>query len=454
MRDTIVSIIGGGNNDMIVCLESQSNHPYALEFRSLDLDAAAMPPLDTETNVTAYGAAVHKALSDHPAIKAELTAMFGQQVPQRAALRFLMKAPDAERFRWEAIHGGAEPRFLAMSELCTVSRLAPARIGSTLKAFTRPLRMFAFLSAAGIKADREMKTICDQIVESKQNGLEIECTVFLAEQALLDEYRHKTAVGPLHNTGITIEQMPSTATQVANLLRDAPVQFVHFFCHGIDRLGIQGLSIATTSDHEANEANGNADSSSIFLSVTALSEALALNSSVWVTVFNSCSGAEVLHQLFSMALTVARKGCPYTVGMAEPIDTAAATTFTQAFYRELFRIVGSKLTPEPAAGPVIFDFAPAVIPARRIIHDHCCAMPGGFGRWLLPVLYEASHKPFLALQLPADVASRVLAVARTLRRMEEETPEEVRDQIAALLDNPPSVPPHFRPNRFGEFATP
>jgi hypothetical protein len=454
MRDTIVSIIGGGNEDMIVCLESQSNHPDALEFRTFGLNAGAMPPLDTEKNVTAYGAAVHKALSDHPAIEAELTNMFGQQAPQRMALRFLIKAPDAERFRWEAIHGGAEPRFLAMSELCTVSRLAPARIGSTLRAFTCPLRMFAFLSAAGINAGDEMEAICDKVVESKQNGLEIACTVFLAEQALLDEYRKKTTAGPLHNTGITIEQMPTTATEIANLLRDAPVQFVHFFCHGVERLGVQGLSIATTNDHDLNSANGNAASSSIFLSVTALSEALALNSSVWVTVFNSCSGAEALRQLFSMALTVARKGCPYAVGMAEPIDTEAATTFTRAFYGELFRIVGSKLPPGAAAGPVMFDLAPAVIPARRIIHDHCCAMPGSFGRWLLPMLYEASQQLLLALQLPADVASRVLAIARTLRRMEPETPDEVRDQIVALLDNPPAVPAQFRPNRLGQFNMP
>jgi hypothetical protein len=138
--------------------------------------------------------------------------------------------------------------------------------------------------------------------------------------------------------------------------------------------------------------------------------------------------------------------------MPEPIDTDAATTFTRAFYGELFRIVRSKLTtPGPAAGPVTFDLAPAVIQARRIIHDHCCAMPGSFGRWLLPLLYEASQQPPLALQLPADVASRVLAIARTLRRMEPDTPNEVRDQIVALLDKPPAVPAQFRRNRFGQF---
>ena len=62
-----------------------------------------------------------------------------------------------------------------------------------------------------------------------------------------------------------------------------------------------------------------------------------------------------IRQLFSMALDVAKKGCPYTVGMAEPIDTDAATRFSEAFYGELFRIVKS-------------------------------VTPNNFGRWLLPLL--------------------------------------------------------------------
>jgi hypothetical protein len=225
---------------------------------------------------------------------------------------------------------------------------------------------------------------------------------------------------------------------------------VHFFCHGVECLGVQGLSLATINDHDVNEATGNADASSIFLSVTALSEAVKLNSSIWVTVLNSCSGGMPIRQLFSMALDVAKKGCPYTVGMAEPIDTDAATRFSEAFYGELFRIVKSRL-PAGVTGAVEMDLAPAVIPARKIIHDHCNVTQNNFGRWLLPLLYEAAEQPLVVLSLPPELAGRIQDVARSLRQMNPDTPLVVRDQILALLDKPPPVPAEFRPNRFGEF---
>ena len=90
--------------------------------------------------------------------------IFGLPAPERLALRFLIKTLDAERFRWETIHSGPpDTRFLAISDLCTVTRLAPTKIESALRGFTYPLRMIAFLSAAGIKAEAEMQKICERI---------------------------------------------------------------------------------------------------------------------------------------------------------------------------------------------------------------------------------------------------------------------------------------------------
>lgn len=451
MRDTIVSIMGMGNAGMVVYLDSPSPHKDALEGRPLNLDASKMPPLDTSVNVTAYGESVRAALSGHPAIDHELTEIFGLPAPERLALRFLIKTADAERLRWETIHSGPpDTRFLALSDLCTVSRLAPTRIESMLRVFTYPLRMIAFLSAAGIKAAAEMQKICERIVAIKSEGFQLECTIYVGEQALLDDYQQRIATGDMQNAGITVKQIPGIATDIANLLRDSPVQLVHFFCHGVESLGVQGLSLATINDHDVNEATGKADASSIFLAVDALSEALKLNSNLWVTVLNSCSGGMPIRQLFSMALDVSKKGCPYTVGMAQPIDTDAATRFSEAFYGELFRIVKSRL-PADATGAVELDLAPAVIPARKIIHDHCNATPNNFGRWLLPLLYEAAEQPLVVLSLPASLAGRILEVAKSLREMRSDTPLVVRDQILALLDKPPSVPAELRPNRYGEF---
>jgi hypothetical protein len=118
-------------------------------------------------------------------------------------------------------------------------------------------------------------------------------------------------------------------------------------------------------------------------------------------------------------LDVAKKGCPYTVGMAEPIDTDAATRFSEAFYGELFRIVKSRL-PAGVTGAVEMDLAPAVIPARKIIHDHCNATPNNFGRWLLPLLYEVAEQPLVVLSLPPELARKDPG------RRQEPAPDESR----------------------------
>ena len=451
MGETVVSIMGSADKPGLVAyLDSYSEHPNALDYLPLVLDASRMPALDTSDNVTAYGTVVREALSSHPAIAHELIGAFGLNQVEHLALKFLIKAPDAERFRWETLYSGPPAaRFLAISDMCTISRVTPARVGSGLRAFTYPLRMVAFLSAAGVKAEAEFGKITGQIVAAEANNWPLECTVYIGEQQLLDKCRMRIASGDLQGKGITVEPIPTSATEITNFLRSAPIQFLHFFCHGMERAGVQGLLLATISDHDRNEANGNAAASSIFLSADALSDALALNASVWITVLNSCSGAAVIRQLYSMALNVARKGCPYTVGMAEPIDTDAATAFSESFYRELFAILKSSLA-NGADSPVQLDLSSAVIAARKVIHDHCSV--DAFGRWLLPLLYERVQQPLLVQALAPAMAKRIQDIARSLRSMPSDTPMEVREQVLLILDKAPAVPAKLRPNLYGAFA--
>ena len=108
--------------------------------------------------------------------------------------------------------------------------------------------MIAFLSAAGIKAAAEMQKICERIVAIKAEGLQLECTIFVGEQAVLDDYQQRIATGDMQHAGITVKLIPATATVIANLLRDSPVQFVHFFCHGIERRVIWPIDPAPQAD--------------------------------------------------------------------------------------------------------------------------------------------------------------------------------------------------------------
>lgn len=454
MRETVVSIQRGDKNSLVVSLGSPSKHDGASDVLSLPLIAGKMPPLDTSDNVTNYGLMVRKALASHPAIGKELDEMFGITEPERLALKFLIGTPIGEGLRWETLHSGPPAeRFLAISDMCTISRVTTlSNISAALRAFTYPLQMVALLSAAGVSADKELEKICGQVMEARKE-LELRCTIYLGEQELLDSCQKRIAEGDLKDQGITVKQIPTTATEIGILLRDTPMQFLHFFCHGVERTGVQGLSLATINDHDKNKANDNAAASTIFLSVDALSSALALNSNIWITVLNSCSGAAAVRQLYSMASTVAKKGCPYTVGMADPIDIDAATTFSEAFYGELFTIVKKGLSDGAANAPLVLDLSPAVIPARKIIHDHCSnAAPDAFGRWLLPLLYERIQRPLLIQMLPPATAKRIQEIARQLRIMSPDTPTAVRDQILAILDKPPAVPSNLRPDRYGAFG--
>lgn len=458
MRETVVSIQGAGDKrTLLVFLDSPSTHPDASDIIPL-LFEGDMPLLDTSDNVTAYGGKLLNALSSHPAIKQELGQIFGVVEPERLALKFLIRTPGGERLRWEALHSGPpETRFLAITDLCTISRVTLTNVSAGLRAFTWPLRMVAFLSAGGVKAEAEFEKIWPQVVAAREQEpkLQLECTVYLGEQELLESCEKRISEGDLKDKGITVRPIPGTAVEIGALLRDTPIQFLHFFCHGIERAGVQGLSLATINDHDKNEANENAAASSIFLSVDSLSNALALNPDIWVTVLNSCSGAgpSVVRQLYSMALTVTKKGCPYTVGMAEPIDTVAATTFSEAFYGALFAIVKQGLVDEAADAPLALDLSPAVIPPRKIIHDHCCNEAANvFGRWLLPLLYERTLRPLVVQRLPPATAKRIQDIARQLRIMPPDTPMEVREQILKILDKEPAVPEKFRPDRYGSFG--
>jgi hypothetical protein len=332
----------------------------------------------------------------------------------------------------------------------------PAKVGPGLRTFAYPLRMAAFVSAAGITARDEVDKICGHVAAAKASGLNLECTLYLGEQQLLDDVQKRIADGDLKDKGVVVLPIPSRAIDIENFLKSAPIQFLHFFCHGIERAGVQGLSLATINDHDKNDANGDAAAASIFLSVDALSEALALNTSIWITVLNSCSGAQVMQQLHSMALNVVRKGCPYSVGMAEPIDPEVATAFSEAFYGELFAIVRRELAAGAADAPLRLDLSPAVIPARKMIHAVCCsAAPDAFGRWLLPLLYERMQQPLLVQAveaIPPEMAKRIQDIARALRSMAWDTPDEVRTQVLAILDKDPAVPMKLRPNRYGAFV--
>jgi hypothetical protein len=150
------------------------------------------------------------------AIEQELIRIFGTVKPERASLKFLIRTPHGERLRWETLCDGSA-RFLATMEVCTISRVTSLGKGFELRALTSPLRMAAFLSAAGISAAAEFDEMCQQVAVARDGGLNLECTVYLGEQDLLDSAQNRIGMGRL--PGIHVAPIPPSSLEIEELLK-------------------------------------------------------------------------------------------------------------------------------------------------------------------------------------------------------------------------------------------
>jgi hypothetical protein len=449
MRDALVEITEWANGGLAARLfrcrvdNQDFEYPDAMNFHPLSLDLNLLPPLDTAANVEAYGAKIHAELSTHPAIRDELVQIFGTP---GALLKFFINLPVGEQYRWETLFQTPSRQFLA--HLCAVTRLASMNDNAPdVRTFTGLIRMAAFLSPAGISAEDEFNSISGQIATARAAGLDIECTIYLGEQELLDRKAADVAAGGLH--GIKVAPIPTDTEAIDQLLRNQPVEILHFFCHGIATVGLQALELATINDTDIGAKSG-----SVGLSLERLNQILVLTKTTWVTVLNSCSGGKVVERLHSMARTLTKRGSPVTVGMAEPISDQDAPVFSAAFYEKLFDVMHASLTEAPENSVALLDCASAVIEARVRVHNkYRVTPPDAFGRWTLPLLYERSAplavKRVRAVTVDSEMKLRIETVAGMLRSLPTTAPARMREEILALLDNEPRVPAAFRPDVFG-----
>lgn len=457
-RDATVEIASFNTNGTVMfrLLRSSVMYPNMHKFETLDVNSAALPPLNNRGNVQNYGDALREALYLHPAVRAELTQIFGTRQPDRANLQFAIGAEEGEPFRWEALY--ADPNcFLAANGLCSLKRIAFASAvsdpGPRICAF--PIRMAAFLSPSGVESQAEFSAISGAIGTARQNGLDIEATIYLGEQALLDQGVADVAAGKL--PGIRVQPMPGDTFALEKVLVGEPVQIVHFFCHGYAPNNVPLLEFGTLNDHDIGAPHG-----SIGLSVERLAPALSAAGTVWLTVLSSCSSAQGLPRVFSMARELANTATPVAIGMAEPIQPGDANLFAGGFYSDALEAIRLAMQGLPVGATTQIDFGAAVARARKDLHGkaellHQQAVQNGrvenaFGRWCLPVMYQRDAPLKIGLVHNIDMRKRIATYGKTLRDLPSDTPVDLRDQILAMLDKDPPVPPSLRPDRYGNFS--
>ena len=444
-RSVTVEIARSDDNMVFRLSATEQQQGGSLDFTRFNKDWAGMPELTTPDGVRDYGIALTSALCSHQGVKRELDVFFDGVDQNVASLQFSIGTCDGERYRWETLY--AKPEFLAVRGTCNVKRIIPSgmNVMPAPRDYHGPIRMAAFLSPAGVPCQAEFDAITAAVREARARGLDIELAVFAGEQALLKGATAGIADGSLQH--VTVRPMPASTEALERLLKDEPVQLLHFFCHGHMQEGIRFLRFASLTDYMENAPNGSVD-----LSIDRLREIQSLNASVWMTVLNSCSGAQEAPGLYSMAATLARSASPVTIGMAEEIHAEDATMFAKVFYPAALAIINKETAGRQLLERVDIDFGPAVSEARRALYK--AGKDGdqaGFRRWCLPVMYQRQAALTVISTLDPSMMERIETVAKFLRMLPGDAPKTLRQEILDVLGKEPAVPPALWPNLFGSY---
>ena len=451
LQRTIVSIEQDQGGDLIARLmKADLNLPNARDPFSLGYSTGAFPAMDGEENLKKYGSLLRDSLNKHPAIQSVLQSIFQLPAGQSRTLCFEIVSRLGEQIRWEALcddHGD----FLALDGRCRLGRIADevSSQDTGVRPFKLPLKIGAFLSAAGRDATPEWTALISAYDAARNAGLPIEARVYVGQQQLLDDANAEVAAGK--HPGLSMFPMPASDLEVENALNDWQPHIVHFFCHGSTGYGKAYLELATILNHDSQDAEG-----SVIVEVNSLVVVEGVRNA-WLVVLNCCEGATADERLSSMAFRIVANGSvPAVIGMQEPIPAGDANVFCGTLYPELFKLLAGVAT--GAVGKLtVLDLTGALVPARRAIRNRHKQNPTSLRNWTLPVLY-VQREP-LQVQCRSSesddqltqMRDRVTLVAGLLRQLPPDADPLLRTQILAVLDKAPPVPPEMRPDSMGQF---
>lgn len=453
LQRTIVSIEQDAGGDLIARLmKAETSPPNARDPISIGYTSTNFPSMDDETKVQLYGTLLRDALKKHPAILTVLTNMFQLPAGQSRTLCFEIVSRLGEQIRWEALCDDAG-EFVALDGRCRVGRIADevSSQDTGVRPFKLPLKISAFMSAAGRDAGPELQAFATAFDAARKAGLPLEARVYIGQQQLLDDTNAEITAG--QHPGLTVMPIPPADLEIERALNEYQPHIVHFFCHGFAGFGKGYLELATIVDHDTGKQEG-----SVEVEVGSLVGAEGVRNA-WLVVLNCCEGASSDERLSSMAFRIVANGSvPAVIGMQEPIPAGDANVFSATLYPEIFRLL-SAATTASVAKPVSLDLTEALVPARRAIRNRNKKNAAKFRNWTLPVLYvqrEPLQVQCRASESDDDLAQmrdRVGLVAGLLRQLPPEAETELRTKLMGLLDKPPVVPPEMRPDLMGQFPT-
>jgi len=426
--------------------------PDSGTWQAFDCDPDAMPAWTEDGAVREHGLILREKLESHPAVASALQKVLSIDFSSRHPIYFQIQGGEAERFRWEALWDN-DKEFLALDARWPIARMVepPESAPKQKHLFTPPLRVMALMSALGRPAKPQWKELYAAVEKTREQGLDVELSVFFGEEDLLAAVRKDIEQGTV--TGVRAGAIDNPAG-IEAAIDDFKPHILHFFCHGSASVGRPQLELAKITDHDLGK-------SSVILGIKQLAGFQAL-SHVWLVTLNCCEGGKSVADLHSMAHQLVVNVVPAAIGMLEPIDAGDAHRFCGAFYAAVFRMVRQFVEDSPPEETEI-EWAETLHSSRTLLSQ---SDPGPVSRveWTLPVLYVRRDRFEVTLKAPPSpevqqslklqaeeqqaMKLRAESIATVLRGLAPDTPAELRDEILATLND---LPLALRPDRHGNF---
>ena len=394
----------------------------------------------------------------HPAVKEALNdALKAPYGEVRSIYIKIIGSTDAERLYWETLYDDRQSSFIALDRRWPIARIADSVIDTPITShyFTMPLRVMAFISAAGIKGESEWESLYRAADECRQKGLPVNISVFVGERELLEDIH--LGIQSQVITNVSVHPIPDRTSVIESELNDYNPHIVHFFCHGSASYGQAELELATIPDHIAES-----DIGSVRLDIRDLANQLVDND-VWLVTLNCCEGARATGNLHSMAHTLVASGIPAALGSLEPIDALDAQQFCESFYPALFDNILALLPELNNSKEVELEWAKALRPPRKSISERHEDKPQDFRQWALHVLYVRQERfnlrksgidpidrdTFKEMKLRAETVAEMLRSLPPLQPAYEDLEKKMREDILGILDG---YPTELRPDLYGSFV--
>jgi CHAT domain len=319
--------------------------------------------------VQAVGKKLFRSLGRHPTVGRAVETALAQQGGCPIYLR--LDSIEAAEYPWESLFDATRRRFLALHPQWPIGRIIPAVYRASTRYLAPPVRLVAVLSATGVDAAGEWRSLSRAIEES---GLDVRVRAVVGQRDLFH------AIDGAHDwADVTLL---SNERAVAKALTEFDPHFVHLFCHGTAR-PTPFVELATPTAHAALESD--VQLGAVWFKDKAPMPLLA--------TLNCCVGAsdgDGVRGLASALVTEADYAA--AIGMREPIEATDAHVLSASFYGAAFRrlkaVFDGGLEQEIEWASSLCDARQALRQAHagELAPDSAAAR---HRRWTVPILCQA-----------------------------------------------------------------